>query len=280
MMSTKASLLVSLVSLLTVATATPGYAQLYAIGSDIGPSSILYRVDSYRSTPQRVDLADPGVLLADIAVTPEGRAYVIAYPGGPLSDPYELHQIDLNSGAMTYVMDIPGNQIALEAADENTLYSWGFLDEAIYRIHLDTATWEPFVDMNANGGDLALAPNGIDLYGSSGDLLSVNLQTGVITNHGPLVLPGELGFPAIDFGPSGELFGIIGDDGDANATVYRINPQDATKSVIGDISGVGAFGMSILLGGVVEIPTLSTQALVLLASLVALGGLVLLRRGG
>lgn len=277
-MNTKVCILVSLVSLLTVAPATPGYAQLYAIGSDITSSSILYRVDSYSSSPQRVDLADPGILLADIAVTPSGRAYVIALPSDLLNDPYELHSIDLTSGITTLIMEIPATQIALEAVDENTLYSWGFIDEVIYRIHLDTMTWEPFVDMDANGGDLALAPNGIDLYGSSGDLLSVNLQTGIITNHGTLLDPGDLGFPAIDFGPSGELFGIMGDDGDATALVYSINPQDATKSLIGDVSGVGAYGMTILLGGVVEVPTLSTRALTLMAALLAMGGLVVLRR--
>jgi hypothetical protein len=271
----KASFLGLLIGLSTL----PLHAQLYAIGSDISPSNILYRVDFYNSVPQRIDLADPLLPLADIAITPAGRAYVIAYPGGPLSDPYELHRIDLASGVTTFIMNIPGNQIALEAADEKTLYSWGFVDEAIYKINLDTMTWEFFVDMDANGGDLALAPNGVDLYGSSGNLLSVNLSSRAITNHGPLILPGDVGFPAIDFGHAGELFGIMGNDGDPTAVLYRINPQDASKSMIRDISGVGVYGMSIL-QGVVDVPTLSTRVLVIFAALVALGGLILLRRVG
>ncbi len=254
---------------------------MYVVGSDAGPGgSVLYRVDTFTSSPQRVTLADPGLLLADIAVTPSGSGYVIAYPSGPLG-PYELRRIDLVSGATTFVMSIPTSQDSLEALNDDVLYCWGFLDPMLYRIDLRTLTVTPVVNMGRFGSDLALAPNGFDLYGSSLDrqLLRVNLVTLAVTNIGALDGGPGLRFPGIDFGPQGELYGVSGIDLSASAAVYRIDTQTAATTLVGDISGLGCFGISIR-GSVVAVPTLSPRALAVMVALLSTVAVVALRWRG
>lgn len=58
------------------------------------------------------------------------------------------------------------------------------------------------------------------------------------------VTPGLL-VPGLDFDPSGQLYATSGNDGSTAAQVYRVNKLTGATTLIGDISGVGNFDMSI-----------------------------------
>jgi hypothetical protein len=254
-------------------------AQMYVVGSDVtSAGSTLYRVDDFATVPVRVDIAVADLLFSDLAITPGGTAYVVAYPMGPLG-PYELHSLNLSTAASTLVMSLPDSQNSLEAASETILYSWGFLDSRLYRIDLAAHTALPVIDFGHFGSDLALAPDGKLLYGASLDdrLLRLDLETLVVTDLGALNPGPGLRFPGIDFDMTGTLFGITGIDASAVSAIYRIDVTDASATLLGDVSGAGSFGMTIQGPLAVAVPALDPANLALLALLLVGSALILIR---
>jgi hypothetical protein len=225
--------------LLVTFFAMPARAEMFGVGSGVGTNgSVLYRVDNYASSPTRVNIAATGLILNDIAIAPNGNAYVV--------DETRILQINLTNGSTTPLLNLPGIHNSLEAANNTTLYTWGY-SPTIYRIDLTTHSVTPVVNTGIGGGDVALDPNGTDLYAAAANdhLIRVNLNTLAITDIGLMsVTPGLL-IPGLDFDPSGQLFATAGVDGSTAAQVYKVNKFTAAATLIGDISGVGNFGMSI-----------------------------------
>jgi CSLREA domain-containing protein len=218
------------------------HAEMFGVGSGVGTNgSTLYRVDNFRSAPTRVDIAHTGKILQDIASAPDGNAYVINKSDNG------LYQINLSDGSTTFMFNIAADQNSLEAANNTTLYSWGYTDPSLYRIDLTARSFTPVVNTGFFGSDLALDLNGTDLYGSTqnGRLIRINLLSLQVTDIGQMAVTAGLRVPGIDFAPSGQLYATTGNDGSTVAEVYVVDKTTAATTRIGDISGVGNFGMSI-----------------------------------
>jgi hypothetical protein len=250
--------------------ATPARAMMFGVGSGVGTNgSTLYRVDDFASVPTRANIADTGRILNDIAIAPNGNAYVIDGVSG-------LYQINLTNGSTSFLFNVASGQNSLEAANNTTLYSWGFTDPTIYRINLSTGSFTPIVNTGFLGADLALDLNGTDLYGSTldGRLIRVDLNTLAVTDIGPMSVTPGLRVPGLDFNPSGQLFATSGNDGSTAAEVYAVNKFTAAATLIGDISGVGNLGMSITPAQIAVVPEPSTLLMLGVGSV----GLVALSR--
>jgi hypothetical protein len=255
-MWTRSSSLLAGFVLMATLSAAPVRAEMFCVGSGVGTNgSTLYRVDNFATAPNRVNIADTGLILTDIATATNGNAYVIDVVS-------RLYQINLTNGATTFLFNVASSQNSLEAANNTTLYSWGFSDPTIYRIDLPSASFTPVVNTGfLGGGDLALDLNGTDLYGSTADgrLIRIDLNTLAVTNIGPpSVTPGVV--TGLDFDPSGQLFATSGDNGSTAAEVYRVDKLTAATTLIGANSGVGNFGMSITPAGP-AVPEPSTLSL-------------------
>lgn len=217
----------------------PASAQMYATGQIIGDgSSNLYRVDNYDTAPAAVDLGETGLFLTDMAITPSGIGYAISVNA--------LYRIDLTNAAPTLVGNLSNQNSldSLEAASDTTLYTWGFDDSRIFSLDTLTGAAAPLVDTGFfGGGDLALAPNGVDLYGSTttNRLIRVNLNTLAVTDIGSFGITDFI-IPGLDFAPDGRLFGTQGIGGSSLARVYQIDTNTGAATLIGDIAGASSFG--------------------------------------
>lgn len=133
---------------------------------------------------------------------------------------------------------------SLEAASDNKLFVWGLGDGVIRSIDLTNLTVTPLVDTKKFGGDLALAPGGIDLYGATNDgfLLKINLVTMAVTNIGPFGIKSE-SMSGLSFASDGQLYGTRGSNTTGLAQVYKINLCTGAATLVGDIAGASRFGM-------------------------------------
>jgi hypothetical protein len=192
-------------------------SRMYCIGFG-KPNNHLYRVDNYATTtPTAVDLGATGQLLTDIAITPSGTAYAITITG--------LYKIDLENGKTTLIKELfDRSQNSLEAASDDRLLVWGPGDTWIRSIDLNTLKVTKLVDPGKFGADLALAPGGIDLYGTTLDglLIKVNLTTQAVTTIGPLGIKTDF-MSGLDFASDGQLYGTHGSNKTGLAEVYKIN---------------------------------------------------------
>lgn len=209
-------------------------SRMYCIG--FGVSNRLYRVDNYNTTPTAVDLGATGVRLTDIAITPSGTGYAITTTG--------LYTINLENGKTRLVRELfSKSQNSLEAASDNKLFAWGFGDKWIRSIDLTTLAVTPLIDTNKFGADLALAPGGIDLYGTSldGMLIKVNLVTLALTIIGPLGIQTNT-MNGLGFASDGQLYGTRGSDTTGLAQVYKINVCTGAATLVREIAGASQFG--------------------------------------
>jgi hypothetical protein len=209
-------------------------SRMYGIG--FGVSNHLYRVDNYATTPTAVDLGASGAQLTDIAITPSGTGYAITTTG--------LYTINLENGKTTLVRELFNHsQNSLAAASDQRLFVWGFGDTMIRSIDLTTLTVTPLVDTKKFGADLALAPGGIDLYGTSldGMLIKVNLVTLAVTLIGPLGIQTEA-MAGLGFASDGQLYGTRGSNMTGLAEVYKINVCTGAATLVGTIAGASQLG--------------------------------------
>lgn len=257
---------------LTTLLPEPAGAQMYCTGVNIvDGSSNLYRVDNYGTAPVAVNLGETGLYCTDMAITPSGIGYAISVNA--------LYRIDLTNAALTLVGNL-SNQNSLEAASDTTLYTWGFNDSRILRLDTLTGAATPLVDTGFfGGGDLALASNGVDLYGTTlnNRLIRVNLNTLAVADIGSFGITDFM--PGLDFAPDGRLFGTQGNDNISLARVYEIDTNTGAATLVGDIAGASSFGnggMSIVPAPDV-IPEPGTCVL-LAAGLLPLVGMVAYRR--
>ncbi|HJR08134.1 MAG TPA: hypothetical protein VJ842_12810 [Pyrinomonadaceae bacterium] len=210
-------------------------SRMYCIGYGT-PIQHLYRVDNYATTPTAVDLGEIGPRLTDIAITPSGIGYAITITG--------LYRIDLENGKTTLIRELFNrSQNSLEAASDNRLFTWGPGDTMIRSIDLTTLAVTPLVDPKKFGTDLALAPGGIDLYGTSldGMLIKVNLVTLAVTTIGSLGIQTNP-IVGLGFASDGQLYGTRGSNTTGLAQVYKINVCTGAATLVGDIAGASQLG--------------------------------------
>jgi len=215
---------------------------LYAIGSGVGDiSSNLYTVSNYGTSPVAVPIAETGLLIYDIAISPiSGEVYCIG------NNFYTLCRIDRTTGALTPVGP-PTFRImnALDFAPDGTLYGWGGpgTDSSLYTISTDTGLASRIGAVGFDsGGDLAIDCDGT-LYGAtSTQLIRINRATGAGTLVGPFGFSGAYGL-AIDPVTNDLLVGrgtITG----SPAFLYRASRTTGATTLIGTIAGASTFGMS------------------------------------
>ena len=228
-----------------------GYAVMYGTGTGslTNGSRHIYRVDQFATAPQTTDLGASGEKLTDIAIDPcTSRAYAITVD--------KLFSVDLVTGKIHLLGSLTGlaGLNSLEAACGGPLYVWGISDTRIFQVDPVTLTSQPVADTQRFGGDLALSPDGKELFGtelhegvlvrvdlSSKKVTSMNLNTDALgTAVEDTVIPG------LDFGPDGRLYGTVGNDMNDEALVCRIDPKTGVVTVIGPITkGLGNGGMTI-----------------------------------
>lgn len=128
-------------------------------------------------------------------------------------------------------------------ASDNRLFAWGPGDTVIRSIDLTTLTVTPLVDLKKFGADLALAPGGIDLYGTSldGMLIKVNLVTLAVTTIGPLGIQTDA-MAGLGFASDGQLYGTRGSNTTGLAQVYKINVCTGAATLVENIAGASQLG--------------------------------------
>jgi len=233
---------------------------MYCSGTGLttNESRHIYRVEQYATAPQTIDLGASGEKLTDIAIDPcSSRTYAITVD--------RLFSVDVVTGKLNLLGQLPGlaGLNSLEATCGGPLYAWGISDTRIFEVNPMTLATQPVADTHQLGGDLALSPDGRELFGAvlhDNVLVRVDLSSKVTSttslkisdasvkidglNFGPdgtdIVMPG------IDFGPDGKLYGTLGNDLSDPAAVCRIDTKTGLVTVIGPISnGLGNGGMTI-----------------------------------
>jgi hypothetical protein len=225
----------------------------YAVGSVIDGGSHIYRIEDFSTTPHATILSDSGRYLGDIAIHPStGAAIAIESHSGMLVG------VNLSDGSLSPIGNTGVLGInALEIAADGTIYARSYDSSNLWTLDPATGAASVLLDTGFTGGsDIALAPNGSDLYATASlgdgvgtalvriDLDSLNASAvGVFADDSPLVVPG------LDFGPSGDLYAFSGNDAIGAATIYHVDPNTGAATLIDSISGaqnVGLLGAAVI----------------------------------
>lgn len=245
-----AALAAALVLLAPSTAPAQAASEMYSVGSAVtGGSSSLYRVQNYGAGPAAEHRGWTGRRLTDIAISPSGATAFATSTD-------TLFRIDLDNGQLTPLgpTGLLGTN-SLEAASDSVLFAWSFHENTIRRLTLSAGSVvsTPLVTVPFTGTDLALSPQGCDLYATTLDrkLIKVNLATlqvtvviARLTTQSP-----ESGFAGLDFDAEGQLYATEGQDNSGLARVHRIDLAAGTAVIVGTIAGAGElgnFGMSFL----------------------------------
>lgn len=223
-------------------TSSDPSSRMYCTG--FGVSTHLYRVDNYSNNPRAIDIGETGLRLTDIAITPNGTAYVITETN--------LYKINLENGKTTPVgmKRFTYSQNSLEAASDTKLFMWSPGNTWIRSMDLTNLTVTDVVDTGKYGADLALAPGGIELYGASldGMLIKYNLVTKALTTIGSFGITTDY-MSGLDFASDGQLYGTHGGNTTGLAQVYKIDvcsgkatPVGLGDKPTGNIAGASQLG--------------------------------------
>lgn len=213
-------------------------------GTNTDQSRHIYRVEQFDTAPQAVDLGASGERLTDIAIDRcTARAYAITID--------KLFSVDLASGKLHLIGPLTGltGLNSLETTCGGLLYVWGFSDTRIFSVDPVSLSTQPVADTKHEGGDLALSPDGGVLFGTTLDnrLVRVDLAAKTATSVALTNAPDRI--PGLDFGPDGQLYGVLGNDFKGAATVCRVDAKSGAVTIIGPVANaqqLGNGGMSII----------------------------------
>jgi hypothetical protein len=195
----------------------------YAIATD----SNLYSIDLSTGA---ATLVGASAFLEGLAISPTGDLYGTDTGGN-------LYAINSSSGAATLIGNTGRGNIEGLDFSGNVLLGASFSSTpTIFAIDLATASTTTIVTANSAGPGVVRSMAALDAdtallamnNSDDGHLASLDLATGALTLIGFLtdVSQSPLG---IDFAADGNLYGVW-----SNGDVYRINPADASKALIGN----------------------------------------------
>lgn len=192
----------------------------------------------------------------------------------------QLAVVDRTTGAITSTVgSLPVAMIALEIDFSGQMWGVGFNDGILYRIDKSNATGIAVGPTGLNQAmDLSFDLAG-NLYVVAGNsLYRLNMATGASTLVNAISgTAGEV--MGIMFGQTGALYAT---DYVAGAQLYSVNPTTGVATVIGP-TGLnqphgGDIALVASLSSTTPVPTLSEWGMIILSSLLALGGVVSIRR--
>jgi hypothetical protein len=276
---------------ITVAALVPGLVvaqTFYAASGSNGVDGILYRVDPTNATASIVGpilLGGSPIGLTGLAQSPTtGLLYGITTNDGPNPEG-ALVLVDPTNASASLIGSLGasgGSDISFNAA--GTLYVWLPNPKLLATVNLSTGAATPLGASGVTtkgGGGLAFSPSGtlyLSASGSSGTLDTLDPTTGVATT-GPTLTgaPADGAMDALVFSPSGTLYAVNTDSSGSPTTNFLVTINTTT----GAVTSVGALpgDMDALSTGpaVGAVPTLSQWAMIALAILLAVVGVLTIR---
>jgi len=206
-------------------TAWGGFAA-EAVGQDIyviDSSGNLGTVDV--SSCAATVIGNMGVVLTDIAFSPNGDLYGLSYT--------DLYRIDPDTAAVTLIgpHGIDGGN-ALKFATNGTLYAAGNATTLLYTINPSTGAASPVGNIGfASAGDLAFNSGQLFMTSTDNQLIQIDLTNGAAgTAIGPLGFENVFGLAT---GDDGVLYGVSG------TQLLSVNISTAAGTLVCDYSGQG-----------------------------------------